>query len=61
LTVDAQTITALENIAYALIEAMGMQAENQVREQRGEAMAFPRDAFISVAEGMRDMVRSMLG
>ena len=58
---DRQTVTALENIAYALIEAMGMQAENIQREVRGEAMAFVEEDFARVAEDMRGMVRSILG
>jgi len=32
----------------ALIVAMGMQAENQIREHRGEAPAYDEDAFIGV-------------
>jgi hypothetical protein len=36
--------------ATALIRAMGMQAENTMREHRGWAIAYAEDAFIKVIE-----------
>jgi len=36
--------------ATALIRAMGMQAENLMRQQRGETIAYVEDAFIKVIE-----------
>jgi hypothetical protein len=44
----------MSDIAYlaqqirALIRAMGMQAENQIREHRGEALAYDENAFIEL-------------
>ena len=57
---DYQVVRSLEFIAYALIEAMGKQAENKIREHRGEAMAYDEDAFIALAENMRRMVLTVL-
>ena len=36
--------------ATAIVRAMGMQAENLVRQQRGESMAYTEDAFTKVIE-----------
>ena len=45
----------LKNHAYAItmavetmVEAMGMQAENQYRLSRGESIAYPEQAFIDL-------------
>ena len=44
-----------ENAAYvfsqsvcAMVEAMGMAAENQQREHRGESIAYDEDAFAAI-------------
>jgi len=36
--------------ATALIRAMGMQAENFIRQQRGHTIAYAEDAFTKVIE-----------
>jgi hypothetical protein len=37
-------------VACALIEAMGMQAENQQRTNRGHSIAYGEDAFAALIE-----------
>lgn len=36
--------------ACALIEAMGMAAENQYRERRGESVAYREESFLTLIE-----------
>lgn len=43
-------IYVLGMIVKGLIEAMGMVAENQARQQQGEALAYTEDAFRKVIE-----------
>ena len=38
----------LDNNTIALIEAMGMQAENKIRELNGEALAYNEQSFIDL-------------
>jgi hypothetical protein len=52
-------IRSLEAIAYALITAMGMAAENQVRADQGKAPAHDEGHFLGVAEDMRRFVLDM--
>ncbi len=46
--ISRQTIDNLTSAICALIEAMGMQAENKQREHCGESMAYDEEAFRSL-------------
>ena len=50
MTDDQNTAYVLSQIACAVIEAMGMQAENQQRAHRGEAMAYRENDFNALIE-----------
>ena len=58
---DRVGLATLEVIVHSMITAMGMQAENDIRKQRGEAMAYNDEAFLTIAEGMRGAVQSRIG
>jgi hypothetical protein len=49
-----EAVTVAANIARAMIQAMGMQAENKIREHRGEYPAYCECDFLRVidAEGI---------
>ena len=49
-------VKCFEVIVYAFIEALSMQAANEERGRKGEAQAYPEEAFIRVAEHMRGQV-----
>lgn len=42
---DSRRVFVTTQAACALIEAMGMVADNQHRLQRGESIAYPKEAF----------------
>jgi len=46
--INDQTINNLTSAICALIEAMGMQAENNNREHKGEAIAYTEDNFLQL-------------
>jgi hypothetical protein len=58
-SMNAECVRALEAIAYALITAMGMAQENQMRAQKGLAQAYPDTEFFGVAESMRGQVQDL--
>jgi hypothetical protein len=43
--VSRQTIDNLTSAICALIEALGMQAENKQREHRGQSLAYTEESF----------------
>lgn len=45
---EKQNISTLDNNTIALIKAMGMQAENKIRELNGEALAYNEQSFIDL-------------
>jgi hypothetical protein len=51
---ERATAIVVASTARAMIRAMGMQAENQIRVARGEAPAYAADAFekLIVEEGI---------
>lgn len=57
---DPATVQAAEVIAYAMIQAMGMQAENQQRAHRQEALAYLESDFATLAENMRGQFRNAI-
>jgi hypothetical protein len=48
--INNQTIDDLTSAICALIEAMGMRAENEHRLQRGQSQAYGEDAFNALIE-----------
>ena len=42
------SLEQMTSAVCALIEAMGMHAENEGRKTRGEAMAYDHDSFLSI-------------
>lgn len=48
MTDEKNVAIVISSSARAMIEAMGMQAENKIREHRGEAMAYNEEAFDSI-------------
>lgn len=57
---DPATVQAAEAIAYAMIQAMGMQAENQQRIHRHEVLAYLESDFFTLAENMRGQFRDAI-
>jgi hypothetical protein len=60
MTMNAEAIQCLERIAYALITAMAMEAENKQREHQGNAMAYTESDFLNAAESMRGAVANLV-
>ncbi len=49
-TVEATATYVNSQVACAMIEAMGMQAENMQRDALGNSMAYDEDAFMRLLE-----------
>lgn len=54
-------IYALAAIAKALIQAMGMEAENKQRERNNYAPAYDESAFEQTSNNMIEQIRGLLG
>ena len=48
---EDQVAVVIANCARAMIQAMGMQAENQVRIAAGAAIAYTEEEFLKVIAG----------
>lgn len=46
---------------FALIEAMGMHAENQQRAHNGYSMAYTYDAFMGIIKDAQEQIKQARG